>query len=376
MEVALMPFGPLLAALAEIHDPRRRQGQRYSLSHLLLFSVLAVLAGATSYQKIITFIAVQRDRLNTAFGACFRRAPAVNTLRRLFLALERDDLEAAFRRHAQELNGTVRMTGKRTIALDGKTLRGSFDHLNDQKAAHVLSAFASDAALILAHREVAGAPGEIPAVPTLITELGLTGVLFTADALHCQKDAFTRAAETDNALLVQVKQNQPTLHDTLAGLCVRQQPLDSHETVDRRRHGRQEHRLVEVFDTAGQLNAEWQPLIACVARVSRLTFEKDTRTGLWPSREEIGFYACQIRLDAETLARAVRSHWGIENRDHYVRDVTLGEDDSRIRKSPGAMARIRSTALNILRAKGIQNVSQALYVNALNFDQLLALGSS
>ena len=220
-----MPFGPLLAALAEIRDPRRPQGQRYSLSHLLLFSVLAVLAGATSYQKIITFIAVQRDRLNAAFGAGFRRAPAVNTLRSLFLALGRDDLEGAFRRHARELNGTVRVTGKRTIALDGKTLRGSFDHLNDRKAAHVLSAFASDAALILAHQEVAGAPGEIPAVPTLITELGLTGVLFTADALHCQKDGFTRAAETGNALLVQVKQNQPTLHDTLAGLCAEQQPL-------------------------------------------------------------------------------------------------------------------------------------------------------
>jgi hypothetical protein len=72
MEVALMPFGSLLAALEGIHDPRRPQGQRYSLSHLLLFSVLA---GATSYQKII---AVQRDRLNTAFGACLRRAPAVN----------------------------------------------------------------------------------------------------------------------------------------------------------------------------------------------------------------------------------------------------------------------------------------------------------
>ena len=82
---------------------------------------------------------------------------------------------------------------------------------------------------------------------------------------------------------------------------------------------------------------------------------------MWPSREEIGCYACQIHLDAETLARAVRSHWGIENRDHYVRDVTLGEDGSRIRQKPGAMARIRSAALNILRANGIQNVSQALY---------------
>jgi predicted transposase YbfD/YdcC len=206
--------------------------------------------------------------------------------------------------------------------------------------------------------------------------LGLTGVLFTADALHCQKDAFTRAAETGNGLLVQVKRNQPTLHETLAKLCAEHHPLDSHETVDRRRHGRQEHRLVEVFDTAGQLDPEWQPLIARVVRVSRLTFDKDTRSGLWPSREEIGCYACQIRLDAETLARAVRSHWGIENRDHYVRDVTLGEDDSRIRQSPGGMARIRSAALNILRAKGVQNVSQALYVNALNFDRLLALGSS
>jgi len=84
------------------------------------------------------------------------------------------------------------------------------------------------------------------------------------------------------------------------------------------------------------------------------------------------------RCDCEYVRNgtAVRSHWGIENRDHYVRDVTLGEDDSRIRQRPAAMARIRSAALNILRAKDIQNVSQALYVNALNFDQLLALGSS
>jgi predicted transposase YbfD/YdcC len=372
----MVPFAPLLAALAEIRDPRRPQGQRYCMSHLLLFSVLAVLAGATSYQKIITFIAVQRDRLNAAFGACIRRAPAVNTLRNLFLALGRDDLETAFRRHARELNGTIRANGTRTIALDGKTLRGSFDHLNDQKAAHVLSAFASDAALILAHQEVAGAPGEIPAVPRLITELGLTGVLFTADALHCQKDGFTRAAETGNALLVRVKDNQPKLHDALAGLCVEQLPLDSYETVDRRRHGRQEHRVVEVFDAAGRLDGEWQPLIACVARVSRLTYAKDTRSGLWPARKEVGYYACQIRLDAKILARAIRSHWGIENRDHYVRDVTMGEDDSRIRQRPGGMARIRSAALNILRVNGVQNVSQTLYANALSLDRLFMLGNS
>jgi predicted transposase YbfD/YdcC len=375
VEVALVPFAPLLAALAEVRDPRRAQGQRYSLRHLLLFSVLAVLAGATSYQGIITFIALQRERLNAVFGARFRRAPAVNTLRHLFLALDRDDLEAAFRRHAGALTaGTPEVL--RTIARDGKTLRGSVDHLNDRPAAHVLSAFASDAGLILAHQDLAGAPDEIAAVPKLMAELGVTGVLFTADALHCQKEGFARAAETGNALLVRVKENQPSLHAALAGLCAEQRPFSSDETVDRRRHGRHEYRRVEVFDTAGQLDAPWQPLVACVARVSRLTYTKDTRSGLWPTREETGYYACQIRRDAESLAQAIRAHWGIENRDHYVRDVTLGEDASRIRSRPDVMARIRSVALNILRANGVQNIRQALYTNALNFDRLLALGTS
>src|SRR5919197_1488589 len=87
----LMPFSLLRTALAEIRDPRRPQGRRYALAPLLLFSVLAVLAGATSYQGIITFIDVHRERLNAIFGAHFRRAPAINTLRNLFLALDPAD---------------------------------------------------------------------------------------------------------------------------------------------------------------------------------------------------------------------------------------------------------------------------------------------
>ena len=116
--------------------------------------------------------------------------------------------------------------------------------------------------------------------------------------------------------------------------------------------------------------------MACVVRVSRLTYLKDTRSGLWPTREEIGLYASQMPLDAPTAAQAIRGHWGIENRDHYVRDMTLGEDASRIRQQPGIMARIRSLALNILRANGVKNVRQAVYANALSLDRLLALGAS
>jgi DDE_Tnp_1-associated len=184
----MVPFADLLAALEGIPDPRRRQGRRYPLAHLLLFSALAVLAGAASYRGILTFIAVHRERLNATFGSRFRRAPAVNTLRALFLALEPAALEAAFRRHARGLHERAPASGPRVIALDGKTLRRSFDHLNDEAAAHVLSAFASEAALILAHQEVRAAPEEVPAARALIEALGLRGVLFTADALHCQKN--------------------------------------------------------------------------------------------------------------------------------------------------------------------------------------------
>jgi hypothetical protein len=145
------------------------------------------LAGATSYRRIRLFIGVHRERLNATFGARFRRAPAVNTLRALVHALDPAEIEAAFRRHAEHLGGGTAPPGRRVIALDGKTLRGSFDHLDDQAAAQVLSAFASEGALILAHQEIAEGD-EIAAAQALIEQLGLRGILFTADALHGQKN--------------------------------------------------------------------------------------------------------------------------------------------------------------------------------------------
>src|SRR3954454_2212346 len=251
---AMVPFAGLLAALEGIPDPRRRQGRRYPLAPLLLFSVLAVLAGATSYRGILTFIGVHRERLNAVFGARFRRAPAVNTLRGLFLALEPAELgaglEAACREHARALADRAPARG-RVVALDGKTLRRSFDHLNDEAAAHVLSAFAGEAALILAHQEITEGD-EVAAARALIERLGLSGVLFTADALHCQK-TFACATATGNALLVRVKAHQPRLRDALVALCAEREPSDRLETVDRGRHGRHEHRRVEVFEVDGRL---------------------------------------------------------------------------------------------------------------------------
>ena len=164
------------------------------------------------------------------------------------------------------------------------------------------------------------------------------------------------------------------MHDAVARLCAERDPVDRHETTDRGRHGRQEHRRVEVFAVAGRLPPGWRRAIACAARVSRSCWCKDTRAGLWRPRHEVAYYVGQARLDAAGFGRAVRSHWGIENRDHHVRDRVLREDDSRIRRKPGVFARLRSFALNILRANGVGNVSEALYTNALSLDRLLTYG--
>lgn len=184
----MVPFSQLLAALEEVPDPRRAQGKRYPLPYLLVFTVLALLSGAKSYRGIITFLEQRREHLNRHFGVALRRAPAVNTLRTVLQSLQAEALEAAFRRHAKALLAQHEGGGPSVIALDGKTLRGSFDHINDRKAAQTLTAFASEPALVLAHMEVDDKSNEIPAVQALIRALGLKNVVFTADAMHCQKN--------------------------------------------------------------------------------------------------------------------------------------------------------------------------------------------
>jgi predicted transposase YbfD/YdcC len=156
------------------------------------------------------------------------------------------------------------------------------------------------------------------------------------------------------------------LFDTFQALCADQPPADRHETVDRNRHGRQEHRLVETFDVAGRLSPDWDGLVVTAARVTRLTWVKHTKSGLWHETSEVSFYACQLVLNAAAAGAAIRRHWAIENRVNYVRDVSLFEDASRIRIKPGHFARFRSIVLNILRANGVTNVSRELYINALN----------
>ena len=182
-------FSPLLDLLAEVPDPRRAEGKLYKLPYVLLFSILAIVSGCNSYRGIVTFIAVHRRRLNAVFGLKWRRAPAHTAIRYILQGLDPATVEAAFRRHAALLQAASATPGQGSIALDGKTLRGSFDKFHDRAAAQVLSAFATDTALVLAHVDIAEKSNEIPAAQALLAELGVAGdTIVTLDALHCQKN--------------------------------------------------------------------------------------------------------------------------------------------------------------------------------------------
>lgn len=183
------------------------------------------------------------------------------------------------------------------------------------------------------------------------------------------KKTFEAATETHNELLVQVKGNQPTLLQAVQTLVQSTGPQDSTYSADptRRRHTQ---RTVRVF-TAAHLPEPWSEHIQAVVEVKRVTDAFSTKTACWNRSQETRYYVCSCFASAQVLAQAIRGHWGIENQVHYVKDVTLLEDASRIRRNPGIFARLRSFALNLLRHNGETNISQALYDNALNLDRIL-----
>ncbi len=170
-----------------------------------------------------------------------------------------------------------------------------------------------------------------------------------------------------------MKANQANLFDAVRTIADSGAPVDTAFSRNKGR-SRQEDRTVEIFAIGDALaETEWQPFVKTIIRVTRHTLLRSAATGMWEQRGEVAFYLSSAAdLPATAWAAAIRGHWGIENRNHYVRDVSCDEDRSRIRKNPGIMARTRSFALNIMRKNGITNVAQALWNGALSLDHILA----
>ena len=179
------------------------------------------------------------------------------------------------------------------------------------------------------------------------------------------KKTFEAAAAANAHLIVQLKDNQPTLQKVEAA-CSTAIPLSGVQSVDGKRRNRHETRTIAVFDAmAAVVGTEWQFHVAAVVQVERTVNAFQPATGLWKTSAETSFYLSNRPIDANHAADAIRKHWRIENKLHYRRDVTLREDASRIRKNPGIFARMRIFAYNILRFNQSDTIAQDRYAASL-----------
>jgi predicted transposase YbfD/YdcC len=359
----------LESLLFKIQDHRRPQGRRYQLGHILLFSVLAILANATSYRKVHIFIKCHYEILDKTFGLNWKRLPAYTTIRAIIQGTLSDELEPIFREHGDLLAGNN--TEKQFVSCDGKVLRGSFDHFQDQNAIQVLSAFLTGCRIILAHEEIDRKTNEIPTAQELMTELGLSDCIFTFDAINCQEKTLEVAKKSGNDAIAQVKGNQKTLFNDCQSLAATLSPDETYQEPIAKGHNRIERRSVEVFTHLLFQDADKWRLVEAVVKVNRERWSFDTKNANWKPSHETSYYIATTILSAEIFCQGIRNHWGIENGNHYVRDVTLGEDKSRIRTNPHIFAKLRSFALNILRANHVKNISLELFENSLNINNAL-----
>lgn len=166
-------------------------------------------------------------------------------------------------------------------------------------------------------------------------------------------------------LIVQLKDNQPSLLQKVETACASQRPVSSHTSVCTGRN-RHETRSAEVFSATRAVAAtEWNSLIKSIVRVTREVLHRDAKTGLWSSTSEVAYYVANSAVSACLAATAIRHHWNVENTLHYTRDVTFQEDQSRIRRNPGVFVRLRSFAYNVLCRNRTSSFSQDRYAAAL-----------
>jgi len=176
----------LLSIFNTIPDHRRAQGRKFSLAHILLFAVFAILSGADSYRKIELFINEQLETLNNHFDIEWKKAPVYTAIRKIIKGVDSKELEKAFRKYSKIL-ADLNPEEYAFISLDGKAVRGSFDHFNDKGMMQIFSAFLTDKDIILAHEKIDKKTNEIPVAQKLVKKLKIGKCIFTADALHCQK---------------------------------------------------------------------------------------------------------------------------------------------------------------------------------------------
>jgi predicted transposase YbfD/YdcC len=335
---------------ASLTDPRsfHAPNQRHALLDILVIAVCAVICGAEGWEDIEEYGKAQADWF-AEFLDLPNGIPGHDTFRRVLSRLDPDELSEYFVSWTTALSD---LSGGEIVAIDGKTLRHSFDRAASKKAIHMVSAWANRNRLVLGQVKVDDKSNEITAIPKLLKMLDLTGATVTINAMGCQKEIAQVITEQGADYVLALKKNHSHLYDDVTLFLDDAQATDFaeidhdyHETVDGD-HGRIETRRYWITS-----DIDWLGAKASWANLQSL--------GLVESRREIGeqveierrYYLVSLPADGVRFSSAVRQHWGVENELHWVLDVSFNEDACRIRKDRGAQAFsvLRHIALNLLK---------------------------
>ena len=332
-----------------VEDPRCPGKVEHRLVEVLVIAVCAVIACAESWDDIALYgrskLAWLRTFLDLPNGI-----PSHDTFRRVFMLIDPDAFEAGFTKWVGSLADRFE---REVVAIDGKTIRRSFDHGREQSALHVVSAWASEQGLVLGQRCVDGKSNEITAVPELLDQLALQNSIVTLDAMGCQTAIAERILARGGDYLLTLKGNHPLAHAAVVEHfdqhCFRVgAPLRADCDAFDDTHGRLVRRRVFASTDAAALDAlsGW-PGLRIVLAVESIRSVNST-----PTKVESGirYFLSSCPDGPDVLGKAIRSHWAVENALHWVLDVTFREDDSRVRDRTAArnLALLRRIALNIV----------------------------
>ncbi len=342
------PAPAITSYFSDLEDPRSDHTRRHQLIDIITITVCGVICGADSWVELEQFGKSKEEWLKR-FLELPNGIPSHDTFGRVFAQLDAQQFRDCFLSWVQAVSSVTR---GQVIAIDGKTLRRSHDKSLGKTAIHMVSAWASENRLVLGQTKVAEKSNEITAIPELLALLDISGCIVTIDAMGCQKEIARLIIEDSGDYVLALKENQGQLYQEVKELFEDEGLVategDFHETVNKG-HGRLEHRRCWSLadrECLSYLNSrgEWRGLKS----VAKVTGER--RIGEKVSIES-RYYISSLPGNAKQVLWAVREHWGIENRVHWVLDIAFREDESRVRKGHGPenLATMRHMALNLLR---------------------------
>jgi predicted transposase YbfD/YdcC len=358
MENTKLP--PLMEYFSNIEDPRREtKNKKYPLIEVIVIAFLAVMSGADGWESIERY-GLMRKKWLGKFLALKEGISKHDVYRRVLCAIHSELLETCFMNWVRDIKQDIK---REVIAIDGKTVRGMarksrFKAGTEAKSIHLVSAWATENQLVFAQVQTEEKSNEITAIPVLLEQIAIEGCIVTIDAMGCQYEIADKIVEKEADYVISLKGNQENLHTVVEeywGMLDFDKPAAQAKYIKFRtvstydeKHGRKETRDYAVSDDVQWLREQF-PKWKSINSIGVVESTRDTGK---EAKTERRYFVSSLGADEKEFAHAVRAHWWIENRLHYMLDVIYREDACRVRKdySPRTLALIRKVALTIARS--------------------------